>query len=223
MSNGQSQIRAEKEKEERKRMIKWLVSIGLLAIIFGYLLFAEHPPYPPTFNIDWEEEVQVSASRTIWIHHTEVFQRRSRWSHWDARKITEALAFESGDGTGKFSYELKGGVFRGLEQVGADWIIEYAEDIHYPSLGSCVPGEGTECYVVIKPDGTFYKPKNRVEILNNFGWLISCRTAVAGCVSRFQSRRISLVEKQNYIRENSRFGDGNSPAQGQFLKQQEMQ
>jgi hypothetical protein len=223
MSGEQERDSGKRATAQRKRGFKWLAIACLVVLGFGYLLFTEHPPYPPTFNIDWVEEVQVSTGQTIWIRHTEVYQRKSIWSRWDARKITEALAFDLDDQTRKFTYQLRGGVFRSLEKAGADWIVEYAEDFRYPSPGSCVPGEGTECYLVIKPDGTFYRPKNRKEILDNFGWLVSCRTAVSKCASRFQGHRITLLEKQSYIRENPRFGDGNSPTQGHLLKDQEMQ
>jgi hypothetical protein len=222
MSDESQQTNIDAAVSTPKRLRKWLMSLGLVVLGLGYLLLTEHPPYPSTFNIEWDEEVQVSASQTSWIHHTELYQRRSIWSRWDARKISEALAFEPDDRKESLSYRLKRGVFRGIEKVGQDWIIEYAEDIHYPSIGSCVPGEGTECYVVIKSDGAIYKPKNRKEIFDNFGWLVSCRTTVSSCFSRFNGHRVSLPEKQNYIRENPRFGDGDSPTRGQQLKEQEM-
>jgi hypothetical protein len=206
----------------RKRWLQWLTVLGLGAVGLGYLLLAEHPPYSPEFSIEWDEEVQVANKQTMWVHHAEVYRRRTSLSRWDALKVTESLSFSLSSQRG-FDYRLPRGGFRGIQKNGNTWVLGYAEDIHYPSIGSCVPGEGAECYVVVGSDGTTYKPKNRNEIMGGFGVLLSCRTLISDCYSQLNGKRISLADKQTYFRANPRLGDGNDSTPGQRLQEQAMQ
>jgi hypothetical protein len=195
------------EPDRSREWWRWAPVLVLAALLLGYLNLSHHPPHPQIFNIEWDEEVQVAEGRAIWVHHAEIYSRTSTWRRWDARKVTEELQFRAVAGVSDFSYRLPKGVFRGIGRANNGFAVEYAEDIHYPAIGSCVPGEGVECYFIVRSDGSTHRPQNRNEVSDTLGPLASCRTTVEECYEYFNGQRISLSRKQAYFHEHARIGD----------------
>jgi hypothetical protein len=193
------------------RLLKYGLSACAVGALIGGWLYVDHPPYPSVFKIEWDEEVQVTDHETIWAHRDATYWRSSAWSKWGARKIAESLKFAPTPQIGTVSYSLELGAFGGIERIGADWVIAFAgTKLDALRIGSCTMRGRGPCVVVIRSDGSVYKPVNTREILNNFYPLLRCRTSTQDCYERFNNRRITLTEKLDYARANP---DGTTPSE----------
>ena len=193
----------------RTRWPKWLVWLGLVLVGgAGCALFVDHPPYPLTFNIEWDEEVQVADKQVIWVHRTEIYQRWSTLSRWDARKVAEELSFTPSTSIGQVHYRIDLGAFGGIERTGPDWVVTYGgTNPNYLHMGSCLMGGHGTCVFVIKADGKIYKPGNANEIIDNFHPLFRCRTAIEDCYRRLDGAKLTLSVKDEYYKANPALTD----------------
>jgi hypothetical protein len=199
----------EEMKSTKRRWPNWKLWIGVVvASGTGYASFAAHSLYPPTFNIGWDEEVQVTDKDVIWVHRTQLYRRRSTWSRWDSHKVAEELSFTPSLAIGRVKYRIDLGAFGGIERAGDDWVVAYGgTNPNYLHIGSCSMGGHGNCVFVIKPDGTIYKPRNANEVVDNFYPLLRCRTTVDDCHSRFDGKKVTLNVKNEYNRANPAHGD----------------
>jgi hypothetical protein len=199
----QKQTNTDEARSFQKRWGKWLVVFGLGILCLGYLILAEHLPYPRKFNMEWDEEVEVAKNDVIWVHRIATYLRRSSWSRWDARKVAEELSFEPSARIGKISYHIDHGGFGGVERMEDNWVIAFAgSELSSLRIGSCASKGNGMCLLVIKADGTTYKPSNANEVIDNFKPWFRCRTTTEDCYQRFHEKKLSISLKEAYARTN---------------------
>jgi hypothetical protein len=185
---------------------KLIAAIALVLAVVAIALAAKDPklpPYPSSFTIEWDEEVQIAEKQTIWVHRIEFYQRTSAWSRWDAQKRGEELSFAPTARIGKIDLRLELGAFGGVERMHEDWVIAFAgSNLSSLRIGSCALKGNGMCLMVIKADGTIYKPSNANEIVDNFPPWFRCRTTTEDCYRRFNGGRMTVAAKADYARAN---------------------
>lgn len=180
----------------------WLPT--LLCLIVGtYWIAADHPPYPRIFKMQWEEEVRVAENQVILVHRTATYWRPSAWTHGGTRKIAEGLTFVPTPRIGEVHLDVDSGGFGGVERMGEDWVVSFGgSDLKALRFGSCSWNGRGNCFLIVKADGTLYRPRNANEVVYGFQSWFRCRTSNEDCYRRFNGRRLDLATKQLYVDEN---------------------
>jgi hypothetical protein len=202
----------ENDKTERSNMRGKLIAAIALALVSVAAALAaidpNFPPYSSTFNMEWDEEVQVSDGQTIWVHRAATYLRSSKWKRWDARKVAEQLKFTPTPTIGEVDYRIELGAFGGIERMGDDWALTYAgTDLGALHIGSCTWMGRGPCYLVIRANGSRYKPANASEVLRNFHPIFRCRTNVEDCYRRVNEKKLSLNAIAEYNSTNPTVND----------------
>lgn len=156
--------------------------------------------YPPFFDIEWDEEVQMHDGRVIWVHVKRTFERRSSTDQWEGIHRDTEISFDAGGKIGRWTRKFERYDIIFIEADRGNWYFLLGEVGHVKVrlVNEDVP------ILVLQADGQTRSAKAWQEVPYFPKENLMPVTPGSAGVSHFDRKRLTVSEKLAHWKKYSR-------------------